>query len=68
MKDLISKHLSKSVGFGIAMTVVGFFNGSRVFTFPRDLLALSCLFVMYSVTFLAINVLFDWLFRNRRKD
>lgn len=40
MKELICKHLGKAVAFGIIMTVIGFFGGNTVFTFPPGLVGL----------------------------
>ena len=61
MKDLIGKHLFKSIAFGIIMTIIGFFRGDTVLTFPPIWLDLLRLFLIYSVIFLAVFVLCDWI-------
>ncbi len=61
MKDLIGKHLFKAIAFGVIMTIIGFFRGDTVLTFPPIWLDLLRLFLIYSVTFLAVFVLSDWI-------
>lgn len=68
MRDLISKHLGKSIAFGIIMAIIGFFRGDTVLTFPPIWLDLLRLFLIYSVAFLAVNVLFDWIHEKLKKD
>lgn len=68
MRDLISKHLGKSIAFGMIMTIIGFFRGDTVLTFPPIWLDLLRLFLSYSVIFLAVNVLFDWIHKKLKKD
>ena len=67
MKDLIGKYLFKSVAFGIVMTIIGFFNGQTIFTFPPVWLDLLRLFLIYTVTFLVVSVLFDWIYEKLKK-
>lgn len=68
VRDLISKHLGKSIAFGMIMTIIGFFRGDTVLTFPPIWLDLLRLFLSYSVIFLAVNVLFDWIHKKLKKD
>jgi len=68
VRDFIRKHLGKSIAFGIIMTIIGFFRGDTVFTFPPVWLDLLKLFLIYSVTFLAVNVLADWMHGKPNKD
>ena len=68
MKDLIVKHLFKSIVFGIIMTIIGFFTGGTDFAFPPIWLDLLRLFLMYSVSFLSLNILYDWIYGKFKKD
>jgi len=68
MKDLIGKHLFKSIAFGTVMTVIGFFSGQTIFTFPPVWLDLLRLFLIYTVTFLVVSVLFDCIYRKIKRD
>lgn len=68
MKDLIVKHLYKSIAFGIIMTIIGFFTGGTVFAFPPIWLDLLRLFLIYSVSFLSLNILYDWIYGKFKKD
>ena len=68
MKELIEKHLFKSIAFGIIMTIIGFFSGGTVLTFPPVWLDLLRLFLIYSVTFLGVNVLADWVHEKLKID
>lgn len=68
MKELICKHLGKAVAFGIIMTVIGFFGGNTVFTFPPVWLDCLRLFLIHSVTFLGVYTLSDWVREKLRKD
>ena len=67
MLDLIKKHLGKAIIFGIIMTVIGFFRGSTVFTFPPIWLDLLKLFFIYAVVFLVVCVLSDWIYEKTKK-
>ena len=68
MRDLITKHLGKSIAFGTIMTIIGFFRGDAVLTFPPVWLDLIRLFLIDSVAFLAVNMLFDWIYGKIKKD
>ena len=68
MKALLAKHLFKSIAFGIIMTMIGFFSGNTVFTFPPLWSELIKLFLIYSVTFFIVNALVDWIHERLRKD
>ena len=71
IKDLIGKHLSKSIAIGCVLTIVGFFTGQTVFTFPPLWLDLLRIFLIYTLTFLVINVLVDWVhdkLKRRKRD
>ena len=61
MKNLLDRYLLKSIVFGIVMTVIGFFTGQTVFTFPPLWLDLLRLFLIYAASFLAVNLLFEWI-------
>jgi len=68
MKDLIYKNLSESIAFGIIMTIIGFFRGDTVFTFPPVWLDLLRLFLIYGVSFFVLSVLFDLIYWKLKKD
>ena len=68
MIALIKKHAAKSIIFGIVMTVIGFFRGWTVFTFPPVWLDLLKLFFLYAIVFLVISVLFDWISGKIKKN
>jgi len=65
--ELIEKHLPKSVAFGIIMAVVGFFRGETVMTFPPIWSDLIKLFLIYALSFLAVNVLGDWIYTKLKR-
>jgi len=43
------------------MSVIGFFTGQTVFSFPPVWLDLLKLFIIYTASFLAVNLLFEWI-------
>ena len=60
MKELIVKHFLKSVAFGAIMTIIELLAHSRTVGLPR-------VFILCSVTFFVVNVLFDWVCRKIKK-
>ena len=67
LKFLIEEHLPESIGLGAIMTIIGFFNGTAVFTFPPVWWDLLKLFLINTLIALIVLVLFD-LFKKWRKN
>ena len=61
MKTLLDQYLLKSLVFGAIMSVIGFFTGQTVFSFPPVWLDLLKLFIICTASFLAVNLLFEWI-------
>lgn len=68
MKELIEKYPAKSVAFGVVMAVIGFFRGETVLTFPPVWPDLLKLFLIYAISFLAVNVLGDWIYTKLKRE
>ena len=68
MLDLIKKYMVKAILFGIIMTVIGFFRGWTVFSFPPIWLDLLKIFLIYAAVFLVVFVLSDWISGKIKKD
>ena len=68
MKSIIGRFLCKAIIFGVVMTIIGFFIGRTVFTFPAEWLDLIKHFLMYSLAFLTVNILTEWIFYKIKKD
>ena len=68
MKESIGKHLFHSIVFGIIMAIIGFFSGQTTFTFPPVWLEWLQLFFSYTLAFLLVSMLFEWIYKKRKKD
>ena len=67
LKFYIIEHLPKSIGFGVIMTIIGFFNGTTVFIFPPIWLDLLKIFLTSTLVALVVWVLFDLIKEKPKK-